>query len=74
MLELEAERVTLEKALEKAEQDFATAEINLKVGTITQLQLEQAKLALESAEMNLLSNALTHDVTKYSFEHTCILS
>jgi outer membrane protein TolC len=74
LLELEAERVTLEKALEKAKQDFSTAEVNFKVGNITQLQLEQAKLAVENAEMNLLNNALTHDITKYSFENTCILS
>ena len=74
LLELEAERLNLEKALENAKQNLTTVEVNLKVGNATEIQLEQAMLAVEAAEMDLLSNTLTHDITKYSFENTCILS
>ncbi len=71
---MEVERVNLEKALEKAKQDLDTAQVNYKVGNITEIQLEQASLAVTNAETELLNNTLTYDATKYSFENTCILS
>lgn len=72
--QLESNRTALEAALADAKTTYATAQTNYQVGNITKLQLEQAELAVKSAENDLLSNASSHDLLVFQFEHPYMLS
>lgn len=72
--DLEVDHLNLEQKLEKAEENLATAKVNFEVGNITQVELDQAILGVESAKTELLKNTLSYDAKKYAFENTCILS
>lgn len=72
--QLESNRTALEAALADAKTTYATAQTNYQVGNITKLQLEQAELAVKSAENDLISNASSHDLLVFQFEHPYMLS
>lgn len=72
--QLESNRTALEAALSDAKTTYATAQTNYQVGNITKLQLEQAELAVKSAENDLLSNTSSHDLLVFQFEHPYMLS
>ena len=72
--QLESNRTALEAALADAKTTYATAQTNYQVGNITKLQLEQAELAVKSAENDLLSNTSSHDLLVFQFEHPYMLS
>ena len=72
--QLESNRTALEAALADAKTTYATAQTNYQVGNITKLQLEQAELAVKSTENDLISNASSHDLLVFQFEHPYMLS
>lgn len=71
--QLESARKNLLTDLEKAKSDLEKAEVNFKVGNITQLTLDQAALALDSIENSILENTLNHDLLLFTFDNTCVL-
>lgn len=71
--QLETTQKTLEADLSKAKTDYEAAKVNFQVGNITQLTLDQVELALQKVESQLQKNMLTHDMMKYSFQHTEVL-
>ena len=71
--QLESARKNLETDLAKAKSDHEKAQVNYQVGNITQLDLEQAELALDNVENSLLENTLNHDLLLFTFDNTCVL-
>ncbi len=70
----ESQRVVLENELAQAKKDLETAKINYEVGNITKIQCDAAELAVTKAETALMQNTLTHDVSKFMLDNTCLLS
>lgn len=68
----EEKQILLEKELEVANNTYNTMLLNFEMGRITKLQLEQASLAVDSAEYNLISNVYSHMLEKYVFSHPYI--
>ena len=64
--QLESARKNLETDLAKAKSDHEKAQVNYQVGNITQLDLEQAELALDNVENSLLENTLNHDLLLFT--------
>ncbi len=74
IIQLESTRESLEAALTDAQTTYKTAKVNYELGNITELTLKQSELAVKSAENNILSNASSHDVLVFQFEHPYMLS
>jgi len=70
----EAERVSLEKALEEAKTTYNTVLLNYELGNVTELTVNQTYLALLNAESNLLKNTFDHDLAVFGFNNPSILS
>jgi len=58
----------LQLALDKARNDYSTTLIQFKVGNITQYEVDQAKLAILKAEIDLKQNEYAYILQAYSFE------
>jgi len=71
---LEAERASLEKALEDANNTLKTVELNYELGNVTELTVEQTKLAVLNAEMNLLQNTFNYDIKVFGFNNPSMLA
>ena len=74
IMQLESKEKTLQTALDDAKRTYDTAKTNFEVGNITQLKLDQASLAVKNAENDLLSNASSHDLLVFQFNHPYMLS
>lgn len=73
LLQLEATRSSLEAALETAKNNYNTAVINCEIGNITQLELDQAALAVKNAENDLLTNMYNYENLVFKLENTFLL-
>ncbi|MEA4816879.1 MAG: TolC family protein [Lachnospiraceae bacterium] len=74
ILSEEASNETLALELSLAEKDLETAEIKYDLGLITKLDLENAKLAVTSKEMELKTNTFDHDLNVYMLKNPSMLS
>lgn len=72
--QLESNRESLEAALTDAQTSYETAKVKYELGNITELELKEAELAVESAENDILSNTSSHDLLVFQFEHPYMLS
>lgn len=72
--QLETARATAQTNLKKAETDYRVAQVNYQAGNVTKTTVEQAELAVISAENELRNNAYQHDMLVFTFENPALLS
>jgi len=74
VLSEESANETLNIELDLAKKDLKAAEVKYNLGLITKLELENAKLAVTSKEMEIQTNTFDHDLNVYIFKNPSMLS
>ena len=69
ILKYEQKNEVLVKEMEVAANTYNTMQVNRQVGYVTDLQLRQAHMALDAAQLNIDTNTYSHMLEKYIFEH-----